>query len=186
MKAFVAATLILLAEVARAAAGEHGEGIPTKEIFWQIFNLSILLGALTYFLRQPVKNYFAQRRAGFLSAAEKSQTARKQAEAQYLEIKRTLDRLESTREESLQRAQAEAADLRKQMIKDAEEMAARIRKEAETTAAVEVARARAELHTQFVQDAVAGAREVLTKDIGGQDQQKLQADFLKNIQSVNP
>lgn len=190
MRLFAVTTLVLLAQVALAAEGEHAGAhhltVPTTELFWQVFNLSILIAALVYFLRQPVKGFFAGRQSGFLASAEKSQAAKQAAQKQYLEMKGKLDHLEDTKDESLARAQAEAVDLRKQLVREAEEMAARIRKEAETTTQMEILRARQELQRQFAEDAISQARMVLTKDIGAADQQKLQTDFIKNIQAVNP
>lgn len=182
--------LVILAsalfETAWAADGHGHTGVPVREVFWQVFNLGILFGGMIYFLRQPVKNFFAQRRADFVEAANKSQAARLEAEKQFVDIKHKLEHLESTRAESIARAEAEAADMRKQMIKDAEELAKRIRNEAETTAQIEVQKARQELRESFIQEAVSAARTVLTKDIGSQDHQKLQNDFTQHLQGVNP
>ncbi|MBX3041441.1 MAG: ATP synthase F0 subunit B [Bdellovibrionaceae bacterium] len=185
MKLLLCLAGIFLSQAAFAAEG-HGDGIPGKLIFWQIFNLTILFSALTYFLRQPIKDYFAQRRTTFLSAAEKSQAARQEAEAKFRELKEKIENLDRTRTESLARAEAEAADLKKQMILSANEIATRIRKEAETTSQVEIMRARRELHEQFAQDAVTAARTALSSDISAQDQAKLQGDFVKNIEGVRP
>ena len=177
--------LLLSSELALAASG-HGDGIPGKLIFWQVFNLTILFGALIYFLRQPAKEYFLQRRSSFLAAAEKSQAARAAAETRYIELQKKIEDLDRNRAESLARAEAEAADLRKQMITSAEEMAQRIRKEAETTVKIEILRARRELHEQFAEEAVSAARQVLSKDISSQDQARLQGDFVKNMEGVRP
>lgn len=169
-----------------SAADGHGASVPLREVFWQVFNLTILFGGMIYFLRQPVKNFFAQRRTDFVDAANKSQAARLEAEKQFADIKNKLQLLESTRTESFARAEAEAADMRRQMIKDAEEIAQRVRHEAETTAQIEVQKARTELREAFVKEAVDAARTVLTKDIGSQDHQKLQNDFAQHLQGVNP
>ncbi len=185
MKSILFLLGILISQAAFAAGG-HGSEVPSKLIFWQVFNLTILLSALTYFLRQPVKDYFAQRRTSFIAAAEKSQAARAEAEAKFTDLKKKIEALDSTRTESLSRAQAEAADLKKQLIVAANEMAERIRREAEVTSKVEAMRARRDLHEQFAEEAVASARAVLAKDMSSQDQVKLQGDFVKNIEGVRP
>ncbi|HRO66313.1 MAG TPA: ATP synthase F0 subunit B, partial [Pseudobdellovibrionaceae bacterium] len=144
MKLILCLAGLLVSQAAFAAEG-HGDGIPGKLIFWQVFNLGILLSALFYLLRQPVKDYFAQRRASFLQAAEKTKASRQAAEEKYRELKEKIENLDRTRAESLARAEAEAGDLKKQLILTANELAARIRKEAEATSKIEVLRARREL-----------------------------------------
>jgi F-type H+-transporting ATPase subunit b len=187
MKFTITIILILVAGMAHAASGGHGQGgIPTREIFWQVFNLGILLGAMFYFLRQPTKDFFRNRQAAFVTAANKSQAARMDAEKQFLDIKHKIEHLETTRDESIARAEAEAVDLRKQILKDAEETAVRVRQEAEVTATSEAIKARKNLQEQFVAEAVSAARGVLSKDIGAQDHGKLQTDFVRNVQGVTP
>lgn len=174
----------LMTIAAPALAAPAGDGVPWMGVFWQVFNLSILLSALTYFLKDIVRDYFRERRATFVATAEKSQAARASAEKEYKELQAKITDLDRTRNESLVRAEAEAADLRKQMIANAEELAARIRKEAEMTAKVETSRARRELQEQFTRDAVIAARMVLEKDISSQDQERLQGNFVQNMEGV--
>lgn len=172
--------------LAQEGHGGHDAGIPWKTIGWQVFNLTILFAGLIYFIKDNVRVFFASRKDGFVEQAKKSQAARAEAEKQYLEIQHKIEHLESTREESMARAQAEAADLRKSLIKEAEELAARVRNEAQVTAKFEIAKAKKELHEQFVQNSVTAARQVLTKDIGAADHQRLQGDFMTKVEGVRP
>lgn len=177
--------LMMISGAASAAEPGH-HGVPWKTIGWQVLNLGILVVGLVYLLKDSTRQFFAARRTGFIDAAKKSQSAREEAEKQYKEIQAKIEHLEATRAESIARAEAEAAELKKTLTREAEELAARIRKEAEATARAEVMKAKKDLHEQFVQEAIASARAVLTKDIGAADQQKLQADFMKNVEAVRP
>lgn len=180
--------ITFLAHGAMAAAEEHaaahGSQIPGRLIFWQIFNLTILFGGLTYFLRKPLVDFFRQRQSGYVAAASQSQAARQEAEKHYFEIKNKIEYLEQSHDESVARAEAEAADLRKAMLKEAEELSARILNEAETTVRLELQKARQELHEKFVNEAVTAARTVLSKDIAAQDHSRLQSEFVKHIEAV--
>ena len=182
--------LLFLSAVGHAAEsaehGAHSAGIPYHTVFWQVFNLSILLGALIYFVRQPLKDYFRQRQAKFHEEARKSARAREEAEKQFLDIKHKLEHMKNTHEDNLARAEAEAADMHRAMLKEAQEISARIRQEAQMTARVETSKARLELHEKFAHDVIASARSVLTKDVGQQDHTKLQSDFVRNIEAVAP
>jgi F-type H+-transporting ATPase subunit b len=179
--------LLLLAgtHAALAASGGHGE-IPTATILWQAFNLVVVAGILYFATGKLIVSVFAQRQASFMASAKKADEARAEAEKQYSDIKSRLERLNQTRDENLSRAAAEAADVRKQLIHEAKDQAKRIRQEAEVTATIETQRAQRELQEKFVRDTINLARQVLAKDIGSADHNKLQNDFAKNIEAVSP
>lgn len=180
-------TSIFLIESALAAGGGHDAGyIPGWSIFWQAFNLSIVVAIIYFATRKTAVEFFKQRQESFLVSAKKAEEAKVAAEKQLLDIKHKLERLSSNYEETLARAQAEAADLRKQLINEAQEQAKRIREEAHITIKIESQRAQRELHEKFVRETVEMARQVLSKDIGSADHQKLQTDFTKNIEAVSP
>lgn len=169
-----------------APAGGHGDGIPAGTIFWQVFNL-IIVGTILYFVtRKTVPAIFKQRQEEYLSSARKAEQARAEAERQYKDIKEKLERLSATYDESMARATAEATDMKKQLMAEAQELAQRIRTEAETTVRIELQKAKRELHEKFVQESVGLARQVLSRDIGSSDHQKLQSEFTRNIEAVNP
>lgn len=178
-----ALVLFLLSASSVAVAAPHGEGVPWTTIFWQCFNLTILFSGLFFLLAKPVRQMFAQRRVSYLETEKKAQNARKAAEQQYLEVKHKLDHLVSSREESFARAEGEASDMKKQLIRDANELAVRIKSEAEATVRMEIARAQFELRREFVRESVQAARTVLQKDIGNQDHQRLQDQFVNQLQA---
>lgn len=175
--------MILLASSSALAAGGHGEGVPWKTIFWQVFNLTILFSGIIYLVAKPLRDFFAQRRAEYLETEKKSQSARKAAELQFSEVQQKLTHLEATREESYARAEGEAADMKKQLVRDANDLAVRIKAEAEATVRMEVLRAQLELRSEFVRESVQTARTVLQKDIGSQDHQRLQDQFVNQLQA---
>lgn len=190
MKKWFAFLLICGASYAFAAtgAGEHHEGpieIP-KSVIYQTINVLILFGGLFYFLRGTVVKFYRDRQSNFLAAAEKSQAARLAAEKQFAEIKAKIEQLEKTEEESLSRARAEAADMKKALEKEAQEIANRIKQEATETARLETHKAQAQLREQLLSEALQAAKSVLSKDIASTDHQKLQNDFVNNVQAVNP
>lgn len=177
------ASLVAQAETEAAAHGVH---VPTREIFWQCFNLAIVFGALFYFLKKPVVEFFSSRASVYLEAEKKSQSAKLAAEKQYLEIKHKLENLENNHAENLVRAEADAADLRKQLLREADEVAARIKKESQETITMESAKARETVQNEFIQKTLEAARSVLSKDIGAQDHTRLQANFAQTVKEVQP
>lgn len=182
MNRYIVFALLLTPSLAVAAPG-HGDGVPWSTVFWQCFNLTILFSVIIYLVAKPTREFFSHRRASFLEAQQKSQSAKKAAEDQLTEIRNRLAQLESTKEESLARALGEASSMRDQLIKEAHEVAQRIRTEAQATVRMEVLRAQTELKDSFVRESVQAARTVLEKDIGSQDHQRLQEQFVNQLQA---
>ena len=117
----------------------------------------------------------------FEEQAKKSQAVKVEAEAQYADIKNRLDQLTLTADESVQRAKAEAADMRKQMLADAEAIAKRLKDDAQKTAEIEASKAMNKLRDQLVADSLQAASVLLSKDISEADHKKLQSNFSKEI-----
>ena len=182
---FSAMFLLTIAGASGAEHGAHSNEIP-QTVLWQFLNLAILFGGLFYYLKDSVVQTFSKRREVFLVQAEKSKAAQKSAESEFLDIKHKLDILNSTANESISRARAEANDLKEKLLKEAQAASERIRKDAEETIKVEAEKALQHLKVQVILDAIAAARTVLSKDIGSSDHQNLQNEFTKNIQVVSP
>ena len=188
MKALISASLLLATTVSMAAGGGHGahsNEIPSV-VLWQVINLGILFGVLYYLLKDKVVNTFAQRQKDYLAEAEKTRRAQMEAEKAFLDIQRKLQDLQNTEGEALSRAQKEAKELKAKLVAEGQAMAQRIRHDAETNMSVEIQKAQTQLRNKVVSEAIQAAQQVLTKDIGSSDHQKLQNDFTKNIQAVNP
>lgn len=168
-----------------ASSGGHDNTIPSV-IVWQVINLVILFFIIFKFAKQPVIDFFSTRQKDYLNQAEKYKALFKAAEGQYADIKARLETLEQTRNESIERAMREAKEMQNQMIKEANEVALRVKEEAAQTAKLEVQKLFQRLHNQLVTDAVLAAKHVLSTDIGSQDHGKLQTEFNKNIEAVNP
>jgi len=176
--------LPILVMANEGGASGHAEGIPLKLIGYQTVNVVIMFAGLIYFLKDGLKKYFIDKRASFLLAAEKSEAARREAEQEHLQIQVKLSKLESTADESVARAKAEAADLRKQMLVEAEAISKRIKIEADLAAKMEIQRAKITLRKELVQEAIGAARTQLDTKVTAEDHQRLQSNFINNIQAV--
>lgn len=189
MKKLVLALTILLPLMAFAA--EHGESHEAvldehaiKTIIYQCINIAILVGGLIYFLKDTVRAFFKEKREVYLAAAEKAQAARRQAEEEHMHIKVQLTKLESTAEETISRARAEAADMRNQMVAEAQAMSKRIREDAEMASRLEVEKARASLRAEMIKEAGRQAEQAIKKEVSSDDHRRLQTDFIQNIEAV--
>jgi F-type H+-transporting ATPase subunit b len=185
---FIAAVLAtpLMVLAAEGHGGEHVVGLDEqtlKTIVYQIINVGALIAGLIYFLRKPTREFFKSKKETFVATARKSQEARQAAENERMQIQVRLNKLESTTEESLGRAKAEAAEMRTQMLVEAESISRRIREEANSAARLEVERAKNYLREQMIIDATALSRTQMQK-VTTEDHQRLQGAFIDNIQAV--
>lgn len=181
---FVLIVLNILATQALASGAQHEGGVPVNTIIFQAINLGIIVAGMFYYLKKPVKQYFVEKNKSFIQAAEKSQAARKQAEEEHLQIKVQLSRLESTADESLSRAKAEAADYKKQLLAEAEVISKRISDEAAAAARLEVEKAKNQLRAQMIKEATEQARGQMQNQVSASDHQRLQGEFINNIQAA--
>ncbi|GIL17174.1 MAG: hypothetical protein BroJett040_09250 [Oligoflexia bacterium] len=181
--------LLLLAALAQASDAAHGGGHgldahAIKTIIYQIINVSIMIGGLFYIMKKPVKDFFKGRREAYLHAAGRAQAARAKAEEEHLDIKVKLTKLESTADESISRAKAEAADLRSSIMAEAEELSKRIRKEAEAAAQLEIEKAKTHLREDMIREAAKLAAHNMQSSVTSEDHKRLQSEFINNIQAV--
>lgn len=185
-KVFMTALLTLVSQAAFAAEGHGGghEAFPWDFVGFQVVNVTILVVGLVYFTKDAARKYFAERHQVFVAAAQKAQAARSQAEAEHTEIQVKLSKLESTAAESISRAKAEAAELKHQLVAEAEAASKKIKTEAEQAARLEIERAKNHLREQLIQDAVVAARAQLSQKVSSDDHQRLQGEFINNMQGA--
>jgi F-type H+-transporting ATPase subunit b len=187
MKLLATLAVLLLPALALAAESGHNAGneIP-KTVIYQAINVIILVGGLIYFTKDAIVAFFGGRKTTYLEQAQKAAFAREQAEREFVDIKHKIATLDQTRAEAIAKAQAHAQDMQKQIMDEASAVSKRIQDDAQLTAKLEVARAQRELREELLKSSVEAARIVLTKDISANDQQKLQTDFVKNIEVSAP
>lgn len=188
-QAFLLISIVAAGAVAMAAdahgGGDHGMTDQVKTtLFWQAVNVTVMFAGLIYLLRKPVRDFFSNKKSSFVAAAEKANEIRKQAEQEQSDIRVRLTKLESTADESISRARAEAADMKKQMILEAETMTKKIKEEAEAAARLEIEKAKNKLRNQMIADAIEQAKNNIETKVSSEDHKRLQGDFINNIQAV--
>lgn len=181
--------LVVLSSVAVFASEEHGthgaslDEHTLKTIIYQAINVGALIVGLIYFLKKPVQDFFKSKREAFVASAQKAQASRVSAEAEREQIQIRLNKLESTADESISRAKADAIDMKNQLISDAMTASKRIQEEAAQAAKQEVQRAIAHLKEELIKESVLFSRGQLTT-VAAEDQARLQGNFINNMEGV--
>jgi len=171
------------AEAHGEAAAHHAAGIPTA-VLLQAANFAIYAALLIYFLRHPIKNFFKTREQSYKQALVKAENARREAEKKKREIQQRLRELDSTADESLDRARAEATTLKLQIQQDAQNLAERLRTETQRAAALEIEKARNVLREEMLKQSVELSQRLLADKMADNDQKRLQTEFVEKIQEV--
>jgi F-type H+-transporting ATPase subunit b len=149
---------------------------------WPAVNLLILLAALVYFGRQPIRAFFATRQERIRGDLDAAAAALSEAEARHTNWQRKLTQLDAEmariREQARERAEAE----RKHILADASASAERIRNDARTAVDQELRRAREELRREAAELAVELAAEMLRARVNDADRSRLVDDFIETIE----
>jgi len=176
---------ILITHLGNAAgAAGHEGGIPM--VLWlQLINFLLYIGLIVYLAKKPIQEMFQGRYDGFFSALKKAEAAKAEAEAKRKEIQDRLNKLETTRDESIQKAREEAAALRNQIVEEARSLSSKLKADAEKTALIEIERAKAELREDLLAQSVIMAKRILTDKMQEQDQKRLQSEFVDKIGAVS-
>lgn len=167
-----------------AGAGGHDGGIPM--VLWlQVINFVLYMGLVVYLAKKPLQEMFQGRYDGFFSALRKAEAAKAEAEAKRKEIQDRLNKLETTRDESIQKARDEAAAIRNQIVEEAKSLSSKLKADAEKTAYIEIERAKTELREDLLAQSVIMAKRILTDKMQEQDQKRLQTEFVDKIGAVS-
>ena len=178
--------LLCFSCLALAAEGGHGESIPLDKIGWQAVNLGILVAGIIVFIRKSIVEAFADRRESFLSQAEKTKAALKEAELALVEIKSKLSSLETSEARALENAKKEAASARESFIKDAQLGAEKAKRDAEMSLANEVLKAKEEINSLIVNQAILKTKQKISANSADRSTSENEAQFIKQLGQVRP
>lgn len=189
MKKLVIYIFVILAPIAVMAAsgggGDHdAHHIPWGALVPQFLNFGAVLILILVFGRKPIIAHFQQRHQQYSDLVTRAEKAKDEAESHKHKISERLTKLEKTSTESIEKARAEAADLKNHIINDAEKLAVKLESEAGRSALFELERAKNELRSEMIQIAINAAREALVDEVDDGKQQKLQTEFVEKIQVV--
>lgn len=176
-------TIILASAIVEAAGGggHHDAGIPLQSIGWQAANFGTLLAVIIFFTRKSIIDAFTARQQNYLSQAEKTKAALKDAEAALKDIKNKLSDLENGEQKSLEVAKSEAKLMSENLVKEAEAATIKLKKDAELVISAELQKAKTEINTLILNQAITTASQKLSGAAGTSAQE---AGFIKQLEQV--
>jgi F-type H+-transporting ATPase subunit b len=181
--ALLAASILLVAAPAYAS-GDEGGGLMT--MFWQAFNLVLIVGIIVYFARKPVAEYMEQRRQGIQQDLENSAKLLSDAEGKLAEWNARAERLDAELGKIRETSRRLAEEERDAILAQAEAGAQRIRSDATAAVDQELRRARDTLSAEAAELAVDLAAKLVAAKVTPQDQGRLFDEFLSRIEAGPP
>lgn len=167
---------------AYAASGGDADHDPIKEVAYQTLNLAIILGVLFYFGREPIREFFATRRAAIQTELAESAALLQAAEQRNAELQRRLVDLSSEVEEIREGAARRAEDEAERILSDARATAERIRSDAHAAVDQELRRAQTELRQEAADLALEIAARKLSEHVGEGDRERLMDEFILRVE----
>lgn len=169
------------AEPAFASEEAHAGG-GLQELLLHFLNLAIVVGALVYFARKPVRDFFEARRGQIQTDLKDAAELLAQAEARYGEWQRKLIDLERDsqviRNDGRRHAEEEAATI----LAEAHAAAERIQRDAEAAVEHELRRAQAELRREAAGLATEMAERILRERLVDTDRERLMDEFITRVE----
>jgi F-type H+-transporting ATPase subunit b len=182
--ATASALLSLLAPVPlRAAEGGHAAGPSMALVYWGI-NFLILAIGLTYFLRKPIKEFFASRATLIRTNIDQARELKGNAEKKYHEYESRLKSIE-------QEMQALVASLKKdgeleqrRIVETATQQVASLKSNSERILQQELRKAKVELKKEAVILATELAEELIRNNLTPADQAHLVEQYLQKMEKL--
>lgn len=160
----------------------EGGGFNWRFVIEHAVNLLILLGVLFYFLKNPVKNFLAERRNSISSEIDEAQHQIAEAKKKYEEYAQRLSGIErevnNLKETIVEQGQKEKEEL----IKQATQAARMIKEEARDSIARQTSRAKQEIQSEVVARALSLAEELIRKNISDSDRKRFIQNFTNNLE----
>lgn len=182
---------LLTAAALLAPASAFAESAPPAEghtgtLVWHAVNLTALLLVLVYFLRAPIRGFFATRRRDIEHNLERAAAVLREAEERLAEWKSRMARLETEIAEIRRVAEERAEAERQRILADAAAAAARIRRDGAAAVEQEEHRAREALRKEAADLAIELAGEVLRQQVTDADRARLAEEFIARMETPPP
>lgn len=187
LSAILALSLGLAAAPAWASeAGGHGaEGIPVKAIVFAAVNFLILLLILGYFLRKPVKEFFASRAILIRKDIGESEALKDQAEKKYREYESRLAQIEKETKSLIGQLKQDGELEKGRLVQIAQEQIQSLHETGERIMTNELRRAKEELKREAVNLAAQLAEDLVRQNITVDDQKRLVKTYLKKMEELS-
>ncbi|MFQ5895111.1 MAG: F0F1 ATP synthase subunit B [Nitrospinota bacterium] len=177
---------LCLAGLAGAAEEEEGGEVARAPVDWfeesaKVLNFLLVAGLLYMLLAKPIRQHMAERRERIERSIAEAEQARREAAALLAEQRARVGELEWALEAQRAEAAREREALRERLVRESERAAQRLIEQTRTAIELEGKKARAQLQAQAATLAIQLAEEMLSKNLGPDDQRRLVEEYLVRL-----
>jgi len=174
---------MLVATAAFASGGGHAEEHYTFMADWlpRLINFAIIVGALVYFLRKPVRDMFKNRTAEIARAMEESREARERALAALADMERKAREMDAETRTMVADAQVRGEKDKQALIEEGKKIVLDIQAQVKIGVDIEVQKAKADLAIEAARLAVDLAEGKIKDKITSQDHERIVKDYISSM-----
>jgi F-type H+-transporting ATPase subunit b len=181
--------IILVAVVAWAAGGEHGEEGDHKAMMidfaWRILNFAVLIFILYKLMWKKMKSFFAGRREGIKASLEEAEVVKADAEKKFKEYDEKIKKAEEEIQGISAMIKAQGEEEKKRIISDAGRAAEKMKEDAKARMEQELKKAKNELRLEASELAVQMAEDILKKKVTKEDHEGMVREYLDRMVKKN-
>jgi F-type H+-transporting ATPase subunit b len=181
----IAAAVLLVPALGVASIGEfHNVFDPWLE-FSRILNFLIVVLALYFILRKPLRMLMAKRREGIQNAIKEAEEARAEAKRLREDYERRTAELGKELEAMKAQTKSDQEALRVRLLKEGTESAERVLDHARLTIDQETKKAEQQLRSKAALLALELAEKALKRELGPEDQRRFLQDYIHKVGEMN-
>ena len=171
-------------------AAEHGDGHDDSgamlDLLARFINFALLVIILAVVLKKSnALGFFSDRVDEIKKRMERLQQEKDEAESKYREVQRKLTDFESEKADILAEARKDGEAEKAKIISEAERRVAQMLEQVESTVKQEVEDAKGRLREEVAELAAEKAREIISKELGEDDQDRLVNEFIERVGKVH-
>jgi F-type H+-transporting ATPase subunit b len=169
---------------APAYASEGGEK-SAMTFVWEVVNFVLLVGAIVYFARKPIIQFFADRRSEIGGELASAANVLEEAEARFGEWQQKMAELDGELATIRERERRRAEQERERILADARQTAERIRADAGSAVDREIRRAQIALRAEATEVALELATQLLRDKVADADRDRLIDEFISRVEQTS-
>ncbi|HKX11828.1 MAG TPA: ATP synthase F0 subunit B [bacterium] len=175
-------SLLLAASEAAPEGGEHHG--PGMAVVYHAINFGILFGLLFYFLRKPVKEFFASRATLIRGNIEEAKQRKEEAAKKYAEYEQRLQSIEGEMQGLISSLKHDGELEQKRLLETAQQQAASLQSNSERMLQQELRKAKEDLKREAVGLAGQLAEDLIRKNLTPEDQGRLVGHYLDKMEKL--
>ncbi len=163
-----------------------GKDLPLwLQLFFQFINFAVLVAALVYFLRKPLKEYLLRRHDTVKEKIEEADRLLREAEEAKKVYEEKLSMLEGEIAAFRTSALEEMEKEKKKILDDARGLASRISEQARLAYEQEMKEALAKVRAEIAGRTIMAAERKVRETFGEKDHDRMVEEFIQKVRSIN-